>query len=198
MTHATKRVSAEEANLVNLPCKYGHMGRWYLVIRRGINTRVCKECKKIRGKAEHAKDPERYIALALERHKRIITGLCRNCTRPAIVGRKLCVVCAEITRISGRKHVKVAKEIVFNFYGKTCACCGEPERGFLTLDHINNDGKQDALSRTRNTSWYLKLARLIRQGHPQEGLRTMCYNCNCGRSRNGGICPHEEQRERET
>jgi hypothetical protein len=29
------------------------------------------------------------------------------------------------------------------------------------------------------------------------GYRILCYNCNCGRALNNGICPHKDFRERE-
>ena len=32
------------------------------------------------------------------------------------------------------------KEKVFDHYGWVCACCGEAEPLFLTIDHVNNDG----------------------------------------------------------
>jgi hypothetical protein len=62
---------------------------------------------------------------------------------------------------------------------------------FLTLDHSNDDGGKRADGRKEGGySFYKKLKRLE---YPQNlGLRTLCWNCNCGRARNGGICPHKE------
>jgi hypothetical protein len=34
------------------------------------------------------------------------------------------------------------REDVIAAYGGRCACCGEFERDFLTLDHVNNDGAE--------------------------------------------------------
>lgn len=59
---------------------------------------------------------------------------------------------------------------------------------FLTLDHVNNDGAEQR----RNTggksgkslAWWLRT-----HGWPT-GIQVLCFNCNCGRSRNDGICPH--------
>jgi hypothetical protein len=33
-------------------------------------------------------------------------------------------------------------QTVLAAYGGKCVCCGEAEEAFLTLDHVNNDGKQ--------------------------------------------------------
>ncbi len=72
-----------------------------------------------------------------------------------------------------------------------CVCCHETIVGFLTLDHPNNDGAEHRkdLIGGRAGNIYQVLKKL---GWPP-GLQVMCYNCNCGRSRNGGICPHKEE-----
>ncbi len=68
-----------------------------------------------------------------------------------------------------------------------CQCCGETCLEFLTLDHINNDGKYDKNGKGSNP--YYKIIK-----KPIETLllnyRVLCFNCNCGRSVNGGECPH--------
>lgn len=76
-------------------------------------------------------------------------------------------------------------------YGGVCVCCEEPIKEFLTVDHVNDDGSQhralhDLKSGTMIYRW------LRDNGYPP-GFQTMCWNCNCGRARNGGICPHKEQ-----
>jgi hypothetical protein len=68
-----------------------------------------------------------------------------------------------------------------------CACCYESEIRFLTLDHINNNGKE-----TRNVAKVLAF-HLKKLGFPP-GIQVLCYNCNCGRGANKGICPHQFQR----
>jgi hypothetical protein len=76
-------------------------------------------------------------------------------------------------------------------YGGCCACCGEPEQGFLQLDHINNDG---AMSRRReNANGAEYWVRLKRRGWPKDGYQLLCANCNWGR-RMDGICPHAKNR----
>ena len=78
---------------------------------------------------------------------------------------------------------------VLNAYGNQCACCGEAERCFLTIDHVNRDGAAE-----RRIKWQTgnKLYReLRRQGFPQDRYQLLCYNCNLGRERNAGVCPHQ-------
>ena len=77
--------------------------------------------------------------------------------------------------------------------GYRCACCGTREALFLTIDHIENDG---ACHRRRVgfSTGFLKW--LKRNGYPK-GFQVLCSNCNLGRHRNGGTCPHKTgQRDR--
>lgn len=90
---------------------------------------------------------------------------------------------------NAKRYTEERRDIVLGHYGRECACCGEQNELFLTIDHINNDGAK--MRKEHGVS--LTLYRwLIKNGFP-EGFRTLCYNCNCGRARNGGVCPHEEQ-----
>lgn len=80
---------------------------------------------------------------------------------------------------------------VFIHYGGNppkCACCGEGEMKFLTIDHINGGGRihRGKIRGNRVYKW------LIDNNYP-EGFRVLCYNCNCGRARNNGICPHKKE-----
>lgn len=98
-----------------------------------------------------------------------------------------------------RERARRLKDRVFSHYGYICACCGETEKGFLTIDHVNNDGAKhrDELTngKGRNGGGTVVLhLDIIRQGFP-DTFRILCYNCNCGRARYGGICPHERERQ---
>lgn len=85
-------------------------------------------------------------------------------------------------------------EQIRNGYGNKCNCCGETNPLFLTIDHVNNDGYKH---RGRNDGKY-KIGSfsghyyktIIKAGFPED-LQLLCYNCNCGRARNKGICPHK-------
>jgi len=93
------------------------------------------------------------------------------------------------------------KKQVFDYYGGKCACCGETEFLFLTLDHINNDGAEHRrqLAEQKGHNNY---RRGLGNDHVYRELVTtnfkdadrfqvLCYNCNCGKRGNGGIfCPH--------
>jgi hypothetical protein len=81
-----------------------------------------------------------------------------------------------------------ARDTALEHYGGSpprCACCDERNPFFLTLDHIDGNGREHRANVVKCTlaQW------LCRSGFPP-GFQVLCYNCNCGRERNGGICPH--------
>ena len=93
-------------------------------------------------------------------------------------------------KIESDLHLSM-KEKVFNHYGKFCACCGESEVEFLTIDHIAGGGTQQRLKIGSSSGFYKWL---VKSNFP-EGFQTLCFNCNCARSKpkNQGICPHQRQ-----
>lgn len=86
-----------------------------------------------------------------------------------------------------RRFYQKLSLVAIQRYGGRCECCGESTPEFLTLDHINGDGHKD--KRTQKGDWHVHVAR----GPLRDDLRVLCYNCNCGRERNDGICPHERE-----
>lgn len=98
---------------------------------------------------------------------------------------------ARINRLCKRR-ISERKQTVITHYGGICECCGERNIKFLTLDHIDGGGSQKRLQRRLFGSGFYRI--IIKEGFPS-GLRILCYNCNCGRNTNAGICPHQEQHE---
>jgi hypothetical protein len=91
---------------------------------------------------------------------------------------------------------KLRVEVMAAYGGPRCACCGESEEKFLSIDHVNNDGAEHR----RNIGYGegngkgasgRTLVWLKRNGFP-EGFQVLCMNCNFGKQRNGGVCPHQE------
>ncbi len=77
--------------------------------------------------------------------------------------------------------------LVMTKLGSKCACCGETERGFLTLDHISGGGNEHKRSVGRGISFWRSVHN---EGCPTDKYRILCYNCNCARGALG-YCPHE-------
>jgi len=79
-----------------------------------------------------------------------------------------------------------ARQAVLDHYGRFCACCKETEEMFLTIDHIDDSGAEHRREmKTSTTAIWLK------QNNFPPGFQILCINCNQGRYRNGGICPHQ-------
>jgi len=84
---------------------------------------------------------------------------------------------------------KRLRDALVEAYGGRCACtnCPETNPAFLTLDHINGDGKAHRMKLGSHT-----YADLRRQGWPKDGYRLLCWNCNA-MTRFGRTCPHDEE-----
>lgn len=84
------------------------------------------------------------------------------------------------------------KALVFAAYGGyKCACCGETEQLFLSIDHMNNDGAdfRRMIAGKRTAAGYPTYRWLVLNGFPA-GFQVLCMNCNHGKRMNHGVCPH--------
>jgi hypothetical protein len=91
-----------------------------------------------------------------------------------------------------RKHaegLRIKKEVI-NYYNELsqCVCCGESNLVFLTIDHMDNNGAEHRKKINRFGEGFYRW--LISNNFPN-GYQVLCFNCNCGRKINGGICPHK-------
>ena len=98
----------------------------------------------------------------------------------------------QLAKERGRAKSIQLRKALFAMYGDKCACCGESEQRFLTLDHKHSDGK---FARYRANGNHFKIwTQAIMEVDPSK-YQILCYNCNCGRAVNGGICPHKDVRK---
>lgn len=156
-----------------------------------IEEKLCKDCGKTQ-------------PLKLFRHGRRV---CRPCTRlierardDNRPGGKLAWnqrryrMQREQNIARAQKNARAIRAVVLAHYGGICACCGEGDPRFITLDHVHRNGnRQRAATKSKGgTRFYYWVKK---NGFPDD-LRLLCYNCNMGREQNNGICPHEEGRLR--
>lgn len=103
----------------------------------------------------------------------------------------------EANKFRARANVKArflkARAEMLEAFGPYCACCGEAEPVFLTIDHINNDGSVHR--RELGGSASAIVFDLQKRGFPKGEFQLLCYNCNCGKARNSGVCPHIANRK---
>ena len=81
------------------------------------------------------------------------------------------------------------KSLVFSYYGSSCACCGEGNIAFLTIDHIAGGGSAHRKSFGGSIYRWLKLNNF------PSGFQTLCMNCNFAKSKIVGGCPHMYREE---
>lgn len=119
-------------------------------------------------------------------------GLCLSCSRP-VNGVSRCVY-HQMTQRRNMHNLRTRwKAKIYRHYGNQCACCGELEEKFLSIDHINNDGfKQRQYVNGKRNSWssYRVYCHILRNNYPTD-LQLLCMNCNYGKKQNGGKCPHK-------
>lgn len=126
---------------------------------------------------------------------------CTKCGKPRRVeqfnwsrkGVKRSTECAFCQRERNNKRNRYLRLLVLQHYGGTppkCACCGESQVEFLSLDHINGGGRQQR--RTIKIRWW---EWLLRNGLP-DGFRVLCHNCNQAIGIYG-YCPHETGTKRD-
>jgi hypothetical protein len=91
-----------------------------------------------------------------------------------------------------KAHNKRIKDKCFEAYGGyVCACCGVTGELFCNLDHINNDGAshRKEMNLTDGSTSTYRWA--IKNGFPPI-FQVLCWNCNCAKNLNGGVCPHKD------
>ena len=145
------------------------------------------------------------------RLRKIAEGKCSACgRRPHAKNRKLCQPCLDYYgKRSSREWKKnralwiqrskdsyhKLKDQCFEAYGGyICKCCGELQRLFLTLDHINNDGaaeRKRLFGSSRKTGG-AGIFRYLKKKRFPPGYQVLCMNCNWGKRMNNGLCPHKQ------
>lgn len=92
---------------------------------------------------------------------------------------------------------KKLKSEIFFIYSKgkmECNCCGVKGLNFLTIDHINNDGNKHRDELRKNKGSYgNSIYRWLKKNNYPKGFQVLCWNCNCGKMINNGICPHKSK-----
>ncbi len=90
------------------------------------------------------------------------------------------------TRDKQLEYRQRIRNTVLNFYGRKCACCGETQPKFLSLDHVNGGGSSHRKSVGDNTtSVYVWV---IKHNFPAT-FQILCFNCNMAKGFYG-VCPH--------
>lgn len=122
------------------------------------------------------------------RKKRESNGLCRECgENPKRPDSFSCVECCT----ARKRRIRELRVAVMTAYGgATCTCCGNSKFEFLTIDHVNNDGAEH---RRQIREGGTALLQWLKNHNYPPGFQVLCYNCNCAKGANGGVCPYAGQ-----
>lgn len=95
-----------------------------------------------------------------------------------------------------KKNLLQLKTEIYEHYCKgnpRCACCGEDQFKFLSIDHIKNDGASHRKTIFGNSrvGGGIRFYKWIINNNFPVFLQILCMNCNYGKRINGGICPHK-------
>lgn len=81
------------------------------------------------------------------------------------------------------KRRRQRRKDVIDKYGGKCVCCGESQYEFLSIDHVNGNGKNHRENLRHNLiSW-------LRNNEVSEEFQILCHNCNQAKG-HYGTCPH--------
>lgn len=129
----------------------------------------------------YAERRKEFIALEMVRY---------NDNREEIRKRRLELAYRHKDKNNERERLRYAnwRAEVLSAYGNKCSCCGEEEILFLEIDHIDNNGCSHRKEIGRSAKALVKW--IVDNSFPV-GFQILCSNCNQGKKRNGGICPHK-------
>ena len=116
-------------------------------------------------------------------------GLCVDCGKESQQEDTLrCDNCLNKKNADRGTARHLMKDEVFNAYGGyVCNCCGETEPRFLEIDHVHNNGHE--MRKIHGTGSHM-YSWLKANNYPNN-FQILCSNCNRGKYRNGGTCPHQ-------
>jgi hypothetical protein len=143
--------------------------------------KICSICK------EKKLHKEFYVTGRKKHSSDYIASFCKVCA--VAVKREQYRKNAESIKARIRWHRSSARMDVLGAYGGKCKCCGETEEKLLAVDHVHNNGAEHRKEKgMRGASFYRWIRR---QGYPDD-YQILCCNCNWGKYRNKGLCPHKE------
>lgn len=170
--------------------------------RLGRHIAWCRPCQSVYRNAHRAKDPEKRKEkdriwrlnnpeshkAAQERWKAKNPGLANERAKQWRLEHP------QRHKDNVTRNNQQVKDACFEAYGGyVCACCGETEKGFLSLDHANNDGalhRREVIGILPKKGCGKKTYRWLHSHSFPPGIQVLCMNCNWGK-RLTGVCPHK-------
>ena len=150
--------------------------------------RMCKDCKQCKPRSE-------FYSVRDKKTGEMVPGnkiYCKECSKKRVrewMGStekgnacKLRLNANELAR------VHAWRQRFLDTYGGKCSCCGESERAFLCIDHINGGGAKEQREMGRKKMFQAAVA----EGPASGRYRILCRNCNAAMAELG-YCPHSRK-----
>lgn len=158
-------------------CIYEHIGKY---------TKQCTKCSQVKSTSEfHQQGRTKYFY-----------PVCGRCDSAKTLARQS-VLPKEARASMRRRHTDKLKLECYDAYGgRFCACCGEREMNFLTMDHIENDGadwRREHFGENNGKGGGINFYEWAKRNSYPPGFQVLCWNCQNGKRFNGGVCPHQEK-----
>lgn len=119
-----------------------------------------------------------------------LQNLCRACRADG--AKRWPSAAPEKAAARAKRWASRLKVEVIAAYGGACGCCGEREPDFLTVDHVNGEGRaEDRHPGGEKLSGAALYLHVKRAGFPAR-YRVLCWNCNAAIGLFGS-CPHERR-----
>ena len=150
---------------------------------------LCIECESPRIESSKSYCEKHWKDIQDRRQKNREHGICEDCSQECAPSRRRCQDCLDGATKREKAYIRKRRKKVIEHYGGKCACCGESQYEFMTIDHINNDGAEHRRSVVGTRSICLWL---IKHNFPPE-FQILCWNCNAAKQFHG-ICPHHHQK----
>lgn len=78
--------------------------------------------------------------------------------------------------------------LIYRHYGDICKCCGEDNKKFLTIDHINGHIEKEGKAKLGGGTLAIWI---VNNNYPIR-FQILCFNCNMAKGI-FGECPHKEK-----
>ncbi len=168
-----------------------------------------RECKRCGGLFQRKCGNQRYCELCRRPARREYNWwygkmyYVRNTEKIKAASRRTALKNPELYRSFSREHTNrknrmVRTQVIGHYSNGTfvCLCCGQSERDFLTIDHINGNGNEMSRERGIPRAGPRLYMWLFRNRFP-EGYQIVCMNCNMSKAKHGACVHNKEEKVRE-
>lgn len=167
------------------------------IMTKGVprDSRTCIRCGQ---SYQPRSGPQRYCSSCMPTMKMVygIEWRRRNPGRRKIIDKRRMEKNPQryrmLKKFAFQRQVENMKQLVLGHYSNEtirCLCCGESERDFLVIDHINGHGNEHRKQIFgRLQGGYAFYRWLVKQGYPP-GFQVLCSNCNMSKAKHG-VCVH--------